>query len=111
MQIEDERDKAMVEATVYLVTSLQHNGDLPKKVQESTTASFQKNVANIEKQMEKDYQKELGDVFKRLSAKNKVSDGTGWCVCLWACKWLYLALRAGKIKNAHSPDFIVFIVL
>ena len=71
-ELEDERNRSMLQATTLLAESLEANGDVPPAVLKQCTASFNKATANLDKKMETDFKKEIERTFLLLTTKNKV---------------------------------------
>ena len=71
-EIENERDEAMINATLMLIRNLQANGDVPANVLEKSTAKFRKRLSDLDQKLDADYKKEVEAIYNGLSAKNKV---------------------------------------
>ena len=70
--IENERDNAMVLATILLIQSLRKNGDITKQVEDKSISTFNARVKDLDKRLENDFLKQLELIYKALGRKNKV---------------------------------------
>ena len=70
--LDNERNLAMVEGTKMLVQSLRINGDIDKSTEDRCTQTFQKNLADMDKTVSSEFDKEMELLLRKLSTKNKV---------------------------------------
>ena len=74
-QIEKDRNDASMATTELLIQGLHSNRDIDNKTMDSVLTNLRKKRAHMDRQHDEDYKREMKKLYKKISAKNRVSLG------------------------------------
>lgn len=71
--IEKEQNDAAIQTSQLLIQSLRHNGDISPQTENKVVTDFKARLQELDRHLEAEFKKAMEEVYKDLSAKNKVT--------------------------------------